>query len=54
MNTAALWINAGNFGTSVIIADVGGVDTLVTIGADTITLLGVNWSAVTVNDFILA
>ena len=54
LNIAALGINAGNFGTSVGISDMGGGDTLVTIGTDTITLLGVNWTTVTQNDFVLA
>ena len=47
---SSLGINAGNFATSVTIsATVGG--TLVTIGANTITLLGVAPATVTIDDF---
>jgi Ca2+-binding RTX toxin-like protein len=41
LNLAGYGINAGNFATSVAITDLGN-DTLVTIGTDTITLLGVS------------
>jgi hypothetical protein len=50
LNVAALGIS--DFNTQVSIADAGG-DTLVTIGADTITLLNVAWTDVTVSDFYL-
>jgi hypothetical protein len=49
----ALGINASNFASQVVITDLG-ADTKVTIGASTITLLGVNGSganAITIDDF---
>jgi Ca2+-binding RTX toxin-like protein len=53
LNISALGINAGNFGANVVISAVG-VDTLIGIGADSITLVGVNAATVTQQDFILA
>ncbi len=47
---ASLGINAGNFGANVSIAAQGG-NTLITIGGDTITLLGVAANTVTIDDF---
>jgi len=47
---ASLGINAGNFGANVNIAAQGG-NTLITIGGDTITLLGVAAATVTIDDF---
>ncbi|MDZ4280055.1 MAG: peroxidase family protein [Hydrogenophaga sp.] len=53
LNISALGINAGNFGASVSISAVGG-NTLIGLGADSITLVGVNAATVTQQDFILA
>jgi Ca2+-binding RTX toxin-like protein len=56
LNIAQLGITTGNFASSVTIADLGN-DTLVTIGANSITLLGVNGvgtNSITQTDFILA
>ncbi|MDP2022937.1 MAG: calcium-binding protein, partial [Hydrogenophaga sp.] len=53
LNISALGITAGNFGANVVISAVG-VDTLIDIGADSITLVGVNAATVTQQDFILA
>jgi len=47
---ASLGINAGNFAANVGIAAQGG-NTLITIGGDTITLLGVAAATVTIDDF---
>jgi Ca2+-binding RTX toxin-like protein len=47
---ASLGINAGNFGANVSIA-AQGANTLITIGGDTITLLGVAAATVTIDDF---
>jgi Ca2+-binding RTX toxin-like protein len=50
---ASLGINAANFNTQVVITDLG-ADTQVTIGASTITLLGVNGvgaNSITIDDF---
>ncbi|MDX1722567.1 MAG: peroxidase family protein [Pseudomonas sp.] len=54
LNIAALGVTAANFAANVTIADVG-ADTLVTIGADSIRLVGIA-DATTINqtDFILA
>ena len=48
-------LNIVDFNTEVGITDVGGlgVDTLVTVGANSITLVGVNFAEVTVADFIV-
>ena len=53
LNISALGINAGNFGASVSISAVGG-NTLIGLGADSITLVGVNAATETQQDFILA
>ena len=56
MNLSDLGITAATFAASVIITDLG-ADTLVAVGADTITLLGVNGvgtNVITQTDFILA
>ncbi|OGA73695.1 MAG: hypothetical protein A2X73_08380 [Burkholderiales bacterium GWE1_65_30] len=53
LNISALGITAGNFGANVVISAVG-VDTFIDIGADSITLVGVNAATVTQQDFILA
>ena len=53
LNVAALGIDAGNFAGLVSILDVGN-DSLVTIGTDTITFVGVNGvgtNAITIDDF---
>jgi Ca2+-binding RTX toxin-like protein len=55
LDIGALGITAASFATDVIIADLGN-DTLVTIGTDSILLLGVNGvgaNAITQLDFIL-
>ena len=48
-------LNIVDFNTEVLITDVGGLgaDTLVTIGANSITLVGVNFAEVTTADFIV-
>ncbi len=54
LNIAALGVTAATFAASVTIADVG-ADTLVTIGADSIRLVGINdATTITQADFILA
>ena len=56
LDISSLGINAGNFASSVTITDLGN-DTSVTIGADTIQLIGVNGvgtNAITQQDFLLA
>ena len=53
LDISALGITAGNFGANVLISAVG-VDTLIDIGADSITLVGVGAGTVTQQDFILA
>jgi hypothetical protein len=54
LDISALGITAGTFAASVIITDAG-ADTLVTIGADSITLAGIgNAGNVDATDFILA
>ena len=56
LDISGLGVTAGTFVASVIITDLGD-HTLVTIGADTITLIGVNGAAtniITQQDFILA
>nr|WP_235576639.1 hypothetical protein [Pseudomonas taeanensis] len=54
LNIAALGVTAANFAANVTIADVG-ADTLVTIGADSIRLVGINdATTITQADFILA
>lgn len=53
LDIAALGINAGNFGASVNIAAAGS-DTLITIGSNSITLLGIAAGEVNVSDFLLA
>jgi Ca2+-binding RTX toxin-like protein len=53
LDISLLGINAGNFGASVLISEDAG-NTLIGIGADSITLVGVNAATVTQQDFILA
>ncbi|MBW8468305.1 MAG: hypothetical protein K0M67_08600, partial [Thiobacillus sp.] len=53
LDISLLAITAGNFGASVSISAVGG-NTLIGIGAGSITLVGVNAATVTQQDFILA
>ena len=53
LDISALGINAGNFGASVSISAVG-ADTLIGIGADSITLVGVGIGTISQQDFILA
>ncbi|SFQ30831.1 calcium-binding protein, partial [Pseudomonas borbori] len=54
LNIAALGVTAANFAANVAIADVG-ADTLVTIGADSIRLVGIaDATTITQTDFILA
>jgi Ca2+-binding RTX toxin-like protein len=54
LDISGLGVNAGNF-VSVLIGQGPTVnDTLVTIGADTITIIGVNAANIDLNDFILA
>ncbi|MFT7467600.1 MAG: Ca2+-binding RTX toxin-like protein, partial [Candidatus Pseudothioglobus sp.] len=54
LNIAALGVTAANFAANVSIADIG-ADTLVTIGADSIRLVGINdATSITQADFILA
>ena len=56
LDISALGITAANFAPSVVITDLG-ADTRVSIGADTILLLGVTGTApdvITVQDFLLA
>ncbi|WFW11104.1 heme peroxidase [Citrobacter freundii] len=52
LDLVQLGINAGNFASSVSITGSNG-NTIVTIGADNITLVGVNSSTVTIGDFYL-
>ena len=54
LDISALGINAGNFGGSVSFSEVGG-NTLISIGSDSITLVGViGLGTVSQQDFILA
>tara|TARA_R110002020_G_scaffold364263_4_gene576646 strand:+ start:33934 stop:39507 length:5574 start_codon:yes stop_codon:yes gene_type:complete len=53
LDISASGINAGSFAAEVDINQVGG-DTVITIGSDTITLIGVAEATVTQADFILA
>ena len=54
LNIAALGVTAANFAANVTIADVG-ADTLVTIGADSIRLVGIaDATTITQTDFTLA
>ncbi|TWC34956.1 hypothetical protein FBY03_1111, partial [Pseudomonas sp. SJZ079] len=54
LNIAALGVTAASFAANVTIADVG-ADTLVTIGVDSIRLVGINdATSITQADFILA
>ena len=54
LNIAALGVTAANFAANVTIADVG-TDTLVTIGADSIRLVGIaDATSITQTDFVLA
>ena len=56
LNIAGLGITAATFAANVTITDLGN-DTRVTIGADNVTLIGVNGigtNAITQADFILA
>ena len=53
LDISGLGITAETFGASVEITDLG-VDTLVTIGGNTITILGIAPSAITQADFLLA
>ena len=53
LNVFGTGVTAANFGTSVTIADLGS-DTSVTIGTDTILLVGVNGNganSITIDDF---
>ncbi|GDX03920.1 peroxidase family protein [Buttiauxella sp. A111] len=52
LDLSLLGITAGNFAANVGISGSGG-NTVVTVGADTITLVGVNSTTVTIGDFIL-
>ena len=54
LDISPLGINAADFGSSVTIADDMSGGTLVTIGTETINLLGVTWTTVTQSDFLLA
>jgi hypothetical protein len=55
MNISSYGFTAADIGTNVIIAAQGpGTNTLVTIGADSILLAGVNVAAITATDFIFA
>jgi Ca2+-binding RTX toxin-like protein len=52
LDLAALGINAANFGSAVVIA-ADGAHTSISIGADSILLLGVNAATLDASDFIL-
>jgi Ca2+-binding RTX toxin-like protein len=54
LDISALGITAGNFGANVSVSAIVGGGTLIGIGADSITLVGVNSATVTQQDFILA
>jgi hypothetical protein len=54
LDISALGITAASFGTDVSIASDGGIGTLITIGANSITLAGVAPADITIQDFLLA
>ena len=54
LDISALGITAGNFAANVSVSAIVGGGTLIGIGADSITLVGVNSATVTQQDFILA
>ena len=52
LDVQGMGVTAANFGAAVTIEQ-SGADTLITIGADTITLVSVNASTITQADFII-